>query len=296
MKDGKFWVDLGWHGDPDTSIPPIGFSSYEEDIEILTPEEQAARAGQGGGLETKSREDLMEELAALRAEHPAAEPVNPEVAALRTELEQEKRNRTSGLTLEQLQAFAQLQGQPQQAKRETDAEFAEWVKEKLFDNPTAVLDEYMARKLSPEIRRLATNNQYQSRRFLELDPDKGATYKKYKAQIDAVVETLPPEEKLYNPEVYLKAYNQVITSNIDDIIATKVAEALANAANPAAGKVNPLTGQARHHSETGTMPNPVGGGQRKAVVLTRDERASAAMRGVSPEALAQYKLRHPEVK
>ena len=301
MVENKFGVDLQWFADGDPSggngeeVPEVGFSSYDEGIEILSPEQQAERekaAGIDPELGSKTREELLADLQEIRKTAADAPPVeNPEVAALKAELAQSKGSQQSGLTVEQLQQFAALQGvQPKQAQ-ESVAEFKERMKEHLYDDPVAMMDEYFSKKLSPEIRRLASNNQFQSQKFLELDPEKGETYKKYKSEVDLVVEKLPPQDKLYDPDIYTKAYQQVMATHIDDIIAAKVQEAIKT--QGIGGVPAPAAEVKVSYAETGVTPNPTGATAKKVVVLTPTEKALAANKGVSDRALAAWKLRHP---
>lgn len=288
MESSKFWVDLQWHGDEDENLaqPPIGFTSYEEDIEIITPEQEAAAKEAAEGV--KSRAELEAELKALQEQVNAS--AAPPSAQLQQELAEARRQQQGGLSVEQLQAVLALQGQQPQQPRETDAEFAERIKEHIFDNPVAVLDEYIAKKLTPEVKRLATNNMFHSQKYLELDPEKAQFYKKYKAEVDQVAQSMPSEIRLYDPQVYQKAYQQVMTMHIDDVVNAKVAEAIAAQGN---GSTKPSASTPRGHSEIPSMPPPIGSGQKKKVVISDIERTRAAQRGVSPQVLAQWKVRHP---
>ena len=97
MKRNDFWVDLQWHSDPaedvtgvDDPQPSIGFTSYEEEIEILSPEEVAAREAASGGGE-KSREDLLKELEELREKAAGSAGGSSEVEEVQRQLAEVRR-------------------------------------------------------------------------------------------------------------------------------------------------------------------------------------------------------------
>lgn len=161
-----------------------------------------------------------------------------EVAELREKLK-EQQARISELTttrqveaamkpvVDQINQLQQPQQQAAQQPGESDAEFKTRIDENYLETGlTGAIDEVFARRLRPEIQRLLQNNLYSSRRFVMLDPEKGPLYSKYKQEVEAHIAQLPPQEKLYSPEVYDTAVATIAARHGDEIINEKLAQAL----------------------------------------------------------------------
>jgi hypothetical protein len=103
---------------------------------------------------------------------------------------------------------------PPQQKHESEEEFATRLETELFKpgNAARVIREAVDRISKPQVAALASVVTQQARKLLEVDPEKGSTFKRFQKDIDAVVANLPPETRS-NPAVYEWAYNQVVQKN-----------------------------------------------------------------------------------
>jgi len=101
------------------------------------------------------------------------------------------------------------------------------LKDKLLESPTKALDNYIQQKLGPEIGRIYQHNINTSRRFLEYDEKRKATFGRYQGEIEKEVQSLPLNEKAYDEDVYQKAHDRVVARHMDEIINLKVEEAIA---------------------------------------------------------------------
>ena len=270
----------------EAGVPPVSFFSpyVNEDIEIV--DESELRTENEGDLAGKSREELIAEVQAMKQENSPVDTV-AETAALRAELAAIKE---SAVTPQQMQAYANQQQQQPQQPVETEEVFNERIKSTMYDNPRQAMDEYYGKKLMPEVNRLAANNLYHSQKFLELDPERGANYKKYQKAIDAQVRTMTPQEQLYDPEIYQKAYQQVMVLHIDDTVAEAVKVAL-EAKEAEGGSKAKGNGVGSSHTEIGNgSPNP-GARKKTKIALTDAEKKRAVTLGITQKDMAAIKAR-----
>lgn len=182
----------------------------------------------------------------------------------------------------------------QQVPGETDEIFQKRVDEGLLERgATATVEEIFSRKLRPEVQRLLQNNLINSRRFVILDSARGPMYTKYKADVEALVAALPPDQKLYDPEVYEKAVDRIASLHANEIIDERVQQAVAvelekiRLAAPPATSKPPLA--AAVHAEVGQRPPP--GAVRREVKLTTEEAKYAKDHLIPPAAYADYLVR-----
>lgn len=175
--------------------------------------------------------------------------------------------------------------QPAGPPPQTEAEFKAKFNEKFYDNPYDTMMEFQQKKLGPEVQRIMFQNMQLARKLAALDPDKKDTFALYGAEIDDYVARLPPEAKLYDPDIYSKAHDAVISRHVNEIVERKVREAVKG---PSVGPT-PQAG----FTERGSAPRP-SGGPRQTIVLTRTEQEWARARMMSKEAAGGYFLRHPE--
>ena len=150
----------------------------------------------------------------------------------------------------------------------------------------------MARKLVPEVNRLAANNLHHSKQFLALDPSKGDNFRKHEAQIEAAVQRMTPQEKLYDPDVYQKAYKSVMMENIDDLVAEGVKAAVEKLQTDN-GNQEVSSNRSTSFTEQGVgNPNPAAiRGKKVQISLTSEEKQKAAARGLSQERYAEILVR-----
>jgi len=202
-------------GNPTTNAPPPDWTSTfldaDEDIEIgdvgdIPPgETKPAETDEVIELQ-KKLQDQQERLSALQAQNAAQQAIQPLVEQL---------------------GQMQPQAQPIQQPGESDETFRKRLDENYLETGlTSAMDEYFARRLRPEVQRLLQNNLYTSRRLVALDPEKGPLYKKYQREVEDHITQLPPQAKLYNPEVYDEAVAQVAARHGDEIINERLQQAL----------------------------------------------------------------------
>lgn len=198
-----------------TNAPPPDWSStfldIDEDIEI------------GEGLEEEPTGT-------------GSQPPSDEVETLRQQLkDQQERMQQLQMQSAAQQAIQPLveqlnQPKPQQAQQQPGEPYEEFRK-RLDENYletgiTSTMDEYFARRLQPEVQRLLQNNMYMSKKFVSRDPEKGPLYQKYQREVDELVQTLPPQDRLYNPDVYDEAVARVAAKHGDEIINDRVQQQL----------------------------------------------------------------------
>ena len=86
---------------------------------------------------------------------------------------------------------------------ESDEQFAKRIEDELFKsgNTLKALREVVGKEVAPVINHLQSITVQQSRKLMELDPEKGTYFKKYAKDIDEVVNSLPAQQRV-NPAVY----------------------------------------------------------------------------------------------
>lgn len=196
------------------AIPPdfgSTFLNMEEDIEV---------AGEGEVDEkTPAEMDLLKQQVAKQQEL---------IAKLETK--QTVDSAVAGALAPVLDRLGQPAHQPiMQQPQESEADFKKRLDENTLEMGfSTAMDQFYARKLAPEVQRLLANNVNLSRKFVQLDPSKGPLYKTYKKEVDDYVAAMPPQAKLYNPDLYEEAVNVVASRHSDEIMGlqlqTKLAE------------------------------------------------------------------------
>lgn len=202
---------------PNTNAPPPDWTSTfldeDEDIEIgdvigLPPETPAGTPNDEVATLQAQLKEQQERLQALQIENTARNAIQPVVEQL-----------------SQLQPKQPVQAVQQPG--ESDDAFRKRIDESYLETGlVSSMDEYFARRLRPEVQRLLQNNLYTSRRLAMLDPEKGPLYKKYQREVEDHIAQLPPQDKLYNPEVYDNAVAAVAAKHGDEIIDERVQRAL----------------------------------------------------------------------
>lgn len=108
----------------------------------------------------------------------------------------------------------------------SDEEYAKRFEEGIFtrDKGFATFREAVQREVTPVIQNLQAMTVQQSKRLLELDPEKGTYFKKFSGEIENVVQNLPPAQRIM-PGVYDWAYDKVMAAKAPEI-AKEQADAL----------------------------------------------------------------------
>jgi len=198
-----------------------------------------------------AKDQSREEIEIVTEEEAKAEEVPEEKPLSKEEIEdlrkradaQAQTKETFNLLSEQLKAQGRQQASqqpaniPQQRPTETDEEYAKRVEEEMFKpgRTLAIMRETIGKEVAPVIQNLQNITVQQGRRLLELDPDKGTYFKKYKNEIDEFVRGLPPVQQM-TPGVYDFAYDRVMATKQDEIVAEKVNATIEQRVNEAVKK------------------------------------------------------------
>jgi hypothetical protein len=118
---------------------------------------------------------------------------------------------------------------PQQVNQpvETEEELEARLNENWVDNPYKAMLEFQQKKVAPLAQEMMANNVFHSKKDLERDPERKETFVKYRSEIEEEVSKVLPQEKFRDPEVYTRAHDRVVSRHINEIIASKVQEAIA---------------------------------------------------------------------
>lgn len=246
-------MSLGWFGDPED--PNYRFAEEpEEDFELIfdpEPEEEGP-----------DPEDLQRQLESTKAELEAQKARMEEIEAIRQGFER------VGGKIEDVQRANQA---PVQAPAFDYGKFKQEIDDGFMESPTSALDKYFQMKMQPEVQRLMGNNLANSKRFTELDEGRRETYRQYQSEIEAEVQGLPPQSKLYDPDVYQKAHDRVVSRHMNEIIDARVKQALEKAAPEGTGPgPGPSSGPYSETSERRPGPEKK---KPKRIVPTEEERA-----------------------
>jgi hypothetical protein len=171
------------------------------------------------------------------------------------------------------------------APGESDLQFKERLKRDLFDEDKAedVLNEAIDRRLGPRFAQTVELNFRQAEKIMELDPETGPVFKRYKVEINTYIKANFPPALHRNPQALEYAYKQVMAGHIEDI-----AQERANAILEVERKKSVET--------TRRVPIPLesGGGsggtseapRRKIITVTQEDRRIADERGVDASVIA----------
>jgi len=185
-----------------------------------------------------------------------------------------------GSTLEKIGNQPVPTAQAPQSPQEKPEELRERINQKSLESPADAMDEYFTHKMGPMVGQTLQGNLTLARKLMELDPERGPTFRKYVKDIDRLVESAPPQAKV-DPTIYDRAYKQVIQDHIDEIIAEKVAAAVAKSTEKA-----PETPKPPSFSEgRGSGGRP---GAQKQVRLSQVEAERLAKLGIAKEDMYNY--------
>lgn len=187
-----------------------------------------------------------------------------------------------------------------QQSGESDEEFRKRVDAGLLERgASATVEEIWMRQLRPEVQRLAQSNITNSRRFVVLDPSRGPLYQKYRAEVEQMVAGLPPEQRLYNPEVYEQVVDRVASIHAEEILNERVQAAVAKeretlAAATAAATAAAQPGAPAVHAQIGARPGSGAGGApagKTTLRLTPAEAAYAHAHLIPEKVYAEWLVR-----
>lgn len=168
---------------------------------------------------------------------------------------------------------------------ESDAQFKERLKKDLFDEEKAedVLNEAIDRRLGPRLAQTVELNFKQAEKIMELDPETGPVFKRYKAEINSYIKANFPANLHRNPQALEYAYKQVMAGHIEDI-----AQERANAILEVERKKTVETTRRTPIplESGGTSGGASGAPRRKIITVTQEDRRIADERGVDASVIA----------
>lgn len=182
---------------------------------------------------------------------------------------------------------------PQQQQGESDQAFRERFNKELFKSkdPAGLFQELIERTTAPYVSQLGQTIGTVTRKQLRNDPVEGEVFKKYEHEVDQMLNTLGPGDRM-NPQALEWAYNRVKQNHVDDIAearaAAKVEELVAKRVEEELAKAGVGKAKAQpRFSESGT------GAPRKRVTqrYTQEDVAAAKRRSMRLEDYLAWKRR-----
>jgi hypothetical protein len=250
MRSNFSKMTLRWFGDPED--PNYQFTEDEgEDFELVFGEEEEP--------EGPDPDELQSELEQTKAQLEEQKKRMEEIEAIREGFEQ------VGGKVEDLQR-SQQPTQPQQPQFDYE-KFKQEIDDGFMESPSSALDKYFQMKMQPEVQRLMSNNMANSRRFLGVDDQRKDTYKQWQSEIEAEVQQMPPQSKLYDPDVYQKAHDRVMSRHLNEIVDMRVKQALEQQE-----KKGGEEGSGGPYSETSERRPTTPQKKTKKIVPTQEER------------------------
>lgn len=243
---------------------------------LLQPEEPEA----DGEVEFEMDDGVEEE-----------QEVTPETPITRAELEDLKKKADSGTQV--AQALQQLAGQrgpapaPEKQAGESPEQFRKRINEAIFasDDPYGLIAEIAKREVAPFIGQQGQGASQLAKKVMELDPEKGPTFKKYKKEIEEFVGQLPAEQRIL-PQVWEYAHTQVAARHIDDIQQEKIDQILEKKLDERLRELGIDPDKARA-ARPGVSYAETGGGapqgRRRVVRYTQADLEAADRKGLSIE-------------
>lgn len=176
-----------------------------------------------------------------------------------------------------------------QVQGETEAQFKERLKKDLFDEEKSegVLNELIDRRLGPRLQQTLELGYKQAERIMELDPETGPSFRKYKSEINKYIATNFPATLQKDPRVLELAFKQVQVLHLDEIAQERANTILEKERKkePSRREPIPLEGGGNERSSS---PQ----GSRKIIVkITQEDRRKADELGVDASVIAEQRSR-----
>jgi hypothetical protein len=231
----------------------------------------------------KTKAELFAETQALRAEA-AARPDSSAAVVAGLEKLAEK------LKPAEAAAVAQQPG-------ETEEQFVARLKVDLFDETKVgpTLREAVLRYVGPVLQQQNSDSFSTAMKLMELDPDTGPTFKRYKAE---TLTYLRANFRGYetSPRALELAFQQVRSSHVQDIAEELAQKRLAELRKAEGLEEKPAGAAPPARRPMGLEAGSAGGTsgvapRRVTVVVTPNDEREAESRGVSPEAVARQRMR-----
>lgn len=189
-------------------------------------------------------------------------------------------------------------GQQQQGQPEIDPEtFKKQFNEGLFgDDPYKAMQEFIKREVGPYVNQAFQNDAKTNKQLLLVDPEKGKYARKYKDELEGVVQRLPQNQR-NNPNVWEYAYEQVMKQHQDDIVNEQVEERVNEILRKKGLLDEEGEGEEGGQRRTKRKREPSSGqssgqskstSKKKKVYVTDEDRRNATERGVTIEDYVRY--------
>lgn len=179
---------------------------------------------------------------------------------------------------------------------ESDEVFRKRIEKEIFEEgkTTKALQEFIDRYAGPVVNQQNVQLAEANKKLLIMDPDTGPKFKKYKAEIEDFVASLPANQR-NNPEVWNYAYREVVNGQhaddeMQDIIERKVQEKLREMGLDNSEESGEELAQERPKQQASSTRNASVSPNRrvKRVRATEQDRRNAAESGVSIEHYMKY--------
>ncbi len=281
-------LDVDGEDDPvmDFEPPEEGGEEEEEEIIVLKPgEKPPEEEEEGAGQEDEDKVKRAEELEALRTQ---VADLSQRAAATES---------TSGLanTIAEAINRQRVEGDLNKPSAESDKEFGARLEKDLF-KPGMTFDafkEAVFRVVGPAWSQTIGATVDQSRKLLEVHPEKRERFIKYKAEIEARREALPYPQR-NSPDVYDKLYDEVVASHSEELnqeavqaeVIKQVAVALKEYGIDPGGE--PKKGKATFTERGGPRSSAP---KKKRVIVTAEDHRRAEEDGVTDKEYMASKIR-----
>lgn len=200
--------------------------------------------------------------------------------------------RTLGQISEAINKKAPAEDQlPTQKPGESNEDFEKRFNEEVFkDNPAHAVREMIERVVNPYLGQFGAITAKQAKSLMEVHPEKGENFRRYKGDIDKFVEGLPPQQR-NNPGIWEYAYNEVMKNKqpeiVEDMVERKVRERLKEmgVSEPERGNGKARTPQHMEGVSQGSKP------RTRVVRLTRDQEQDRLDSGMTREDYVKFVLK-----
>lgn len=288
----RFPMDLQWFGD-------VQFEEPEDDDEFEFVSEEEANAvpdpdeGLPEDVKKLSKAELYRQMQGI----------------------QEQANSVQALKegLEGLSSKLQKQGQPvnaqtvpQQQPGESDEEFWKRVNSDIWsENPGGVIRDAVQREVSKITQSVGQSLVENRKLALKNDTEKGEYYKRYEDEINQVISSVDPNVRT-NPQVVDYAYQEILRRHADDLVEERASKKVSEAVQEQVRQelirygIDPDKPPKKASSTAGlgiesSAGQPAQRSTKKRVVITDEIRRRAAVKGLSPEKLAEAEARRNRV-
>jgi len=176
---------------------------------------------------------------------------------------------------------------PVQQAGESEADFKARLKKDLFDEDKAegILNELIDRRLGPRLAQTVELNFKQAERLMELDPETGPIFKKYKGEIASYIKANFPQFAK-DPRALELAFNQIRVAHVEEIAQERANAILESERKKAPARREPIQMEAGGTS-SGSIPAP-----RKTIITkTAEDYRKADELGVDVNVIAERRAR-----